>query len=113
MATGVFVRRAEFDDQQAIRALVGEDAATVHKRFLAGDNITSMIETASLGITAVNEKGDGGGVRGLLRPPRVPRQGGGPGGVAGMASHQLRPPRVHRRQHRLALLLCRRPPRAE
>ena len=62
---GVFVRRAEFDDQLSIQALVGEDAAIISKRFgLAekdakqfGVEVTHMLETASLGITAVDEKG--------------------------------------------------------
>ena len=64
---GVYVRRAEFDDQLAIQALVGEDAAVITKRFsLVGDSdgkrfgvaVTNMIETAMLGITAVDEKGN-------------------------------------------------------
>ena len=62
---GVFVRRAEFDDQLAIQALVGDDAALICKRFglvdadgkRFGVEVTHMIETASLGITAVDEKG--------------------------------------------------------
>ena len=53
---GVFVRRAEFDDAQAIQALVGDDAGTHSKRYGHFD-VTNMIETASLGITAVDEKG--------------------------------------------------------
>jgi hypothetical protein len=48
---GVFVRRTEFDDVQSIQALVGDDHATYAKRFGPFD-ITSLIETASLGITA-------------------------------------------------------------
>ena len=63
--SGVFVRRSVFDDQLAIQALVGEDAATICKRFGLTDKdskrfgveVTHMIETASLGITAVDEKG--------------------------------------------------------
>ena len=66
MASGVFVRRSEFDDQLAIQALIGEDASTISKRFGLTDTSDSkrfgvevqhMIETASLGITAVDEKG--------------------------------------------------------
>ena len=53
---GVFVRRAEFDDAQSIQALVGEEAPLMAKRFGAFD-ITNMIENASLGISAVDEKG--------------------------------------------------------
>jgi len=53
---GVFVRRAEFDDSASIQALVGDDAAVMAKRFGAFD-VTTMIETATLGITAVDEKG--------------------------------------------------------
>ena len=53
---GVFVRRAEFDDAQSIQALVGEEAPLIAKRFGAFD-ITNMIENASLGISAVDEKG--------------------------------------------------------
>ena len=58
MATpgGVFVRRSEFDDQSSIQALIGDDAALIGKRFGAFD-VTTMIETAMLGITAVDEKG--------------------------------------------------------
>ena len=53
---GSYVRRAEFDDKLSIEALVGEDAPTLSKRFGSFD-VTTMIETASLGITAVDEKG--------------------------------------------------------
>jgi len=53
---GVFVRRAEFDDQLSIQALIGEEAHIMAKRFGAFD-ISNMIENASLGITAVDEKG--------------------------------------------------------
>ena len=53
---GVFVRRAEFDDQVAIQALVGEESHLMAKRFGAYD-IANMIENASLGITAVDESG--------------------------------------------------------
>ena len=49
---GVYVRRTEFDDVHSIQALVGDDHATYTKRFGQFD-ITSLIETASLGITAV------------------------------------------------------------
>ena len=54
--TGVFVRRAEFDDQVAIQALIGEESHLMAKRFGAYD-IAQMIENASLGITAVDERG--------------------------------------------------------
>ena len=53
---GVFVRRAEFDDQVSIQALVGEESHLMAKRFGAFD-IANMIENASLGITAVDESG--------------------------------------------------------
>ena len=53
---GVFVRRAEFDDQVAIQALIGEESHLMAKRFGAYD-IAQMIENASLGITAVDERG--------------------------------------------------------
>ena len=58
MATpgGVFVRRAEFDDCPSIEKLV-DDAALAHKRFGAFE-VTTMIETATLGITAVDENGN-------------------------------------------------------
>lgn len=51
----VFVRRAEFEDRHRIQSLVKDEAHTMAKRY--GDfELTTMIETASLGITAVNEK---------------------------------------------------------
>ena len=58
MATpgGVFIRRSEFDDQPGIQALIGQEAEQVAKRFRHVD-VTNMIENASLGITAVDEKG--------------------------------------------------------
>ena len=66
MPPGVFVRRTEFDDQVAIQAMIGEDAAQIARRFSLpevsegnqlGVVVTNMIETASLGITAVDDKG--------------------------------------------------------
>mmetsp|Transcript_28030 Transcript_28030/g.71900 ORF Transcript_28030/g.71900 Transcript_28030/m.71900 type:complete len:1184 (+) Transcript_28030:552-4103(+) len=54
--TGVFVRRAEFDDHSSILALVGEEAHLFNKRYGTFD-VTSMIENASLGVSAVDEKG--------------------------------------------------------
>ena len=53
---GVFIRRSEFDDQPGIQALIGQEAEQVAKRFRHVD-VTNMIENASLGITAVDEKG--------------------------------------------------------
>ena len=52
----VFVRRAEFDDHRSILALIGEEAHLIHKRYGAFD-VTSMIEHASLGVSAVDDNG--------------------------------------------------------
>ena len=53
---GVFVRRAEFDDHAGILALVGEETHLVNKRYGTFE-VTSLIESATLGISAVDEKG--------------------------------------------------------
>ena len=53
---GVFVRHSEFDDHASILALIGEEAHLVNERFGSFD-VTSMLENASLSISAVDEKG--------------------------------------------------------
>ena len=80
--TGVFVRRAEFDDQVAIQALIGEESHLMAKRFGAYD-IAQMIENASLGITAVDERGQVVGYAAFYDYPALTPEADPPAGPTG------------------------------
>lgn len=85
---GVFLRRAEFDDNASILALLGEEEHLYAKRFGKLD-VTWMIENASLGVSAVDAKGSVVGYAAFFDYPALTPSISAPGWPAWLHKHFL------------------------